>query len=217
MNLFYALWCAFIFANAAHCESNRTDTLEECKKIECPVYEVVEKKKAYEIRKYPAYKVALVLSTEVKGFLNARQCNYFKLYRYQRGNNANHHSFPMVYPFTSVLFVKKWTASKKVKEVVLEDKFKMAFYLPKALAKPPKPLDKSIEIVDIPERLVYAVSSQGHANPRKIIAIQEKLRDALTAAKVDFDWTKFGVMEYNRIDILWGRHFDVCYNNVKLY
>lgn len=40
-----------------------SDVLKECQTSECPEYEVVEKKEHYEIRKYPAYKAAVVQHT----------------------------------------------------------------------------------------------------------------------------------------------------------
>lgn len=185
----------------------------ECEKSECPDYQVIEKKENYEIRKYPAYKGALV-ETKGKNFIHARKSNFFKLYRYQQGNNDKHHSFPMVYPFVNIFAVKTWTSGEEVKEEVVKDEFGMAFFIPKDLHEsPPQGLSEKDNVVniDIPEKTAYVVSFPGFANPDTISKLQKKLHDDLTADGVDFDHGKFYVTEYNKINQLWGRHNDIGY------
>lgn len=192
-----------------------SDVLKECQKFECPEYEVVEKKENYEIRKYPAYKAAVV-RTKGLSFIKARSKNFFKLYRYQQGGNDKHHSFPMVYPFVTLFTVKKWKSGDEEKEEVLDKDFKMAYFIPKALHDdPPKPVHEKDEVVlaESPARTLYAVSFPGHATSWKVKELQQKLKASLIADGVDFDHSSFGVMEYNKWNELWGRHNDLVYSS----
>merc|ERR1719309_953705 len=180
---------------------------------ECPEHEILATKENYEVRKYPAYQSAIV-SSKGLGYIKARRANFFKLYRYQQGNNELHHSFPMVYPMVTEVNVKTWTAGEEKKEVIVEDQFQMRFFIPKKLHdNPPKGLSEkdAVSIDEVPELTAYVKSFPGFANKGLVFKMAKELHDALKADGVAFDHSKFYIGEYNKINQLWGRHNHIAY------
>merc|ERR1712002_518887 len=171
MRLLLALGAIIACCNVVH----NTGDLPEFKKYKCADYELVEKKENYEIRRYPAYKMATAFSHGLK-YNEARDKNFYKLLRYIRGKNEKHMHIPLMIPILTIVNKRTW-ANEMNESPVTDDNYGVAYFLPRTLVDPPKGTIKedAIRIVDIGPITAYAVRFPGFLNETHVNTIQQKL------------------------------------------
>ena len=100
-------------------------------------------------------------------YAKARTTNFFKLFRFQQGNNDQNHSFPMVYPTLNRIKMETWTSERGAKkEVPVEDEFVMVFFIPKKLYdNPPKGRSKKDEVSRCIQLSAFTIIHNTHQVP----------------------------------------------------
>jgi len=115
--------------------------------VETIKYEVIRQMGNVEIRRYPKIVVAKVTDPQADAFS--------LLYNFITGNNARKQKVKMTSPVVSEKIA--------MTSPVLSDNNSMAFVMPKELTidTVPEPLDRRVQIVEIPSRTVAAICFSG--------------------------------------------------------
>jgi hypothetical protein len=149
--------------------------------VETVKYEVIREIGKVEIRSYPKMIVA-----RVKDSSDA----FNLLYRFITGENRQKAKVKMTSPVVS--------QQVEMTSPVLSETGAMAFVMPKeyTLETTPEPLDKHVEIVEIPARLIAALCFSGGWSEAHFEKETQKLLDALAEAKIKTKGNVF-TMLYN--------------------
>ena len=153
-------------------------------RVEQTDYTVVEKKKGYEIREYPAH---IVAQTTVQGLSSGSMGNGFSIVAgYIFGGNTKKESIAMTAPvFAQKGEEKKISESIAMTAPVLAtqegDSQTISFGMPRnyTMETLPTPNDPRVKIVMIPAKKYAVIRFAGYRSDTRIKNMQEKLRLAL--------------------------------------
>ena len=129
--------------------------------IEKAKYEVVENELDFEIRKYAPQ---IVAETFVEGdFEDVGNEGFRRLYDYISGNNRKKQSISMTAPVTQEVESQKVAMTAPVNQVKADNKWRITFLMPSeySIDELPEPLDKRVNLIEDPERLVVAIKYSG--------------------------------------------------------
>ena len=149
-------------------------------RVENTEYSVVESKKEYEIRLYPAH---IVAQTVVKGEYRYALNQGFRIIAgYIFGGNTKKESIAMTAPV-----IEKGTTSESiamtapVMATVEGESHTIAFGMPRSytLETLPTPNDSRIQIVTIPEKKMAVIRFSWGRSAERILQKKQELRDAL--------------------------------------
>jgi hypothetical protein len=152
-------------------------------------YEIVRKIGEVEIRHYPRIIIAKVSNSEID--------NFGLLFRFISGSNIQKKKVKMTSPVVS----QEASQEIKMTSPVLTDfsnEGYMAFVMPQDfdIESTPQPLDKRVEIEEIPERNVAVLRFSGSWSEDRFEAKKKQLIDELASAKIKLKGKVF-TMLYN--------------------
>lgn len=209
MSLLAVASLAFIMADAAPVSRYYGE-------YEAVPYEVLNKTKDYEIRRYPTFRYAEASETGV-GMMTANGRNFRKLFGYISGRNEAQQKIPMTVPVLQPLH-------KDENGGYVED-YSMMFWLPsKFQESPPKPTkaEKStdqVEIIEWGDEVVYVRTYSWWAFETLIRYNENKLRQSLEEnglkAGIDYDPTTVYSASYNSPWQIFGRQNDVMFAKIQ--
>ena len=136
-----------------------------------PQYTVVSQTEAYEVRRYKIRTVAeVIFDTDNSGFR--------VLFDYISGANLGSRKLEMTVPVTQSEKIDMTVPVTQSKE---NGKMIMRFFLPSAYSKQnaPKPIDKRVRIIDLPEQYFGVISYSGFASGSNFDKHNQELRAAL--------------------------------------
>ena len=145
-----------------------------------PRFRVLEQDGAFELREYAPY---LVAETRVEAsFTDAGNVAFGRLFRYISGNNVAQQKIAMTAPVTQSRG-EKIAMTAPVSQTLDGTAFRVAFALPSSytLASAPKPLDPTIEIREVPARLVSCWRYSGRWTESNYREHESQLRAAIKA------------------------------------
>nr|QOL01270.1 putative extracellular protein TR9_073a [Trebouxia lynnae] len=146
-----------------------------CHDLDCPLYDLLNKTDAYEVRKYQSGRW---VSTHADGLAYEQgvAVGFQRLFKYISGNNEGKKKVDMTSPVTVQTTPGQGPACKS--------DFLVSFFLPfKYQEKPPKPADSSIFFTDVPEITMYVAQHGGMIGNDKIIAA--KIAELVSELKDD--------------------------------
>ncbi len=151
--------------------------------IEEPEFRLLTQDGAFELREYSAY---LVAETHVEAsFTSAGNIAFQRLFRYISGNNVSQQKIAMTAPVTQSRGEKgeKIAMTAPVSQVADGAAYRVAFTLPSTyeLATAPKPLDPTIEILEVPARLIACWRYSGRWTDANYRDNEQRLRTAIQA------------------------------------
>jgi hypothetical protein len=151
--------------------------------IEEPTFRVLTQDGAFELREYSAYVVA---ETRVEAsFTSAGNIAFQRLFRYISGNNVSQQKIAMTAPVTQSRGEKgeKIAMTAPVSQVADGAAYRVAFTLPTqyTLKTAPKPLDPTIEIREVPARLIACWRYSGRWTDANYRENEQQLRAAIKA------------------------------------
>lgn len=148
--------------------------------IEEPEFRVLAQDGAFELREYAAFVVA---ETRVEAdFTSAGNIAFGRLFRYLSGDNVSRQKIAMTAPFTQSRG-EKISMTAPVSQTAVGAAFRVAFTLPSQYTPEtaPKPLDPTIEILEVPARLVACWRYSGRWTEANYRENEQKLRSAIKA------------------------------------
>lgn len=149
-------------------------------RVEKTEYSVVEAKKAYEIRLYPAH---IVAQTTVKGSYNEALNDGFRIVAgYIFGGNTKKQSIAMTAPVVEKKSTSESIAmTAPVVATVEGESHTIAFGMPKSytLETLPTPNDSRVELVTIPEKKMAVISFSWYRTDARVQSKKQELLDAL--------------------------------------
>ena len=163
--------------------------------IEKPVYTVIEKEGAFEIRQYPAM---LVAETVVDAdFKEAGNIAFRRLFDYISGNNRKQESIAMTAPVTQTDTSEKIAMTVPVNQQQTEGNYAVSFVMPSkyTLETLPEPLDKTVVIKELPAQKMAVMRYSGTWSQKRYEAKKTALeaflqKKGLTAAG-DPVWARY--------------------------
>jgi len=160
--------------------------------IEKPDYEVLEKEKQLELRKYADIPVA----SAPMGGMGERNDSFRKLFRYIQGNNAAKQKIEM----TSPVFMEPGAGEEAAPQAG-----RMSFMIPATVAKKgaPEPGGQEVNLDKIPGGKFAVIRFSGHRSEAKRTAAVEALK-AWVARK---GWTSSGEPFFAYYDPPWTPEF----------
>ncbi|CAH9091029.1 unnamed protein product [Cuscuta epithymum] len=102
-----------------------------CKRIECPVYDVIESGKDYEIRRYSSAMWMSTAPIDDTSLVKATQTGFIRLFDYISGDNTYHKKVEMTAPVITEVKPSDGPFCKSL--------FVVSFYVPKANQQDPPP------------------------------------------------------------------------------
>ena len=174
-----------------------------CHGFDCPKFSVVEKKGAYEVRKYePSKWVGTTISS--MNWTSALNEGYSRLYKYRIGENQGGIKLPMATPVAAKIVPGQGPAC--------ESNFTILFFVPfKYQSSTPVPTDSQVAVVDLPALTAYVASFSGFETELKL---QEEASDfdlALENDKREFIKDYYFTAEYDSPDQKTDRHNEVWF------
>jgi hypothetical protein len=172
--------------------------------VEKPRYEVLDKKKGYEIRRYPAYVVAQVaLEGDSRTAMNR---GFRPLADYIFGNNVSQDKIAMTSPVTQ----EPAATEEKGEKIAMTSPVTMepgestqmvSFILPSeySLADLPKPKNEAVQLKEVPSRVVAVRRFSWTGNDTHMKEQEAKLREKLAADGIEV----VGPPTYARYDPPW--------------
>ena len=149
-------------------------------RVETTEYSVIESKKDYEIRLYPAH---IVAQTVVKGpYRQALNQGFRIIARYIFGGNTKKQSIAMTAPVVEQSASSESIAmTAPVMATVEGESHTIAFGMPRSytLATLPTPNDSRIELVTIPEKKMAGIRFSWGRSDARVQAKKHELMDAL--------------------------------------
>jgi len=141
---------------------------------ETPKYEVIDRQKDIEIRRYPGYIKAEAV-VEGRNYKTAIERGFNILAGYIFGDNVARQKIDMTTPVQAQQAEK--IAMTTPVTVTLTDKYVVAFIMPAKylLETLPVPNNQNIRFSEVPEHTVAAISFTGYFNQDKINKNKEKL------------------------------------------
>ena len=146
-----------------------------------PKYKLLQKQGNFELREYEPYIVAQV---KVPGnFNNSVYAGFGILADYIFGNNISRSKIAMTAPVAQELKSEKIAMTAPVAQELAGDEFKITFALPAdlTLENAPKPVNKDIKLIALPQRRVAVIRFSGYANEgnsKKRIAELQKILES---------------------------------------
>ncbi len=129
--------------------------------IEKAAYSVLEKKGAFEIRRYEP---CIIAETVVESnFQNAGNIAFSRLFNYISGQNRKKESIAMTAPVNQKAASEKIAMTAPVSQQKVENNWSVSFLMPSkyTMKTIPEPLDSSVVIKEIPARKMAAVRYSG--------------------------------------------------------
>jgi hypothetical protein len=148
--------------------------------IEEPAFRVLAQDGAFELREYSPYVVA---ETRVQAsFASAGNIAFGRLFRYISGNNVSQQKIAMTAPVTQSRG-EKIAMTAPVSQVADGAAYRVAFTLPSqyTLETAPQPLDPSVEILEVPARLMACWRYSGRWTEASYRDSEQQLRAAIQA------------------------------------
>jgi hypothetical protein len=144
--------------------------------IEQPVYTILVKDEAFEVRWYPPMIIALAEENDLRGY-----SGFSRIFEYISGNNAKQEKIAMTSPVINTLDEHAMTT---------------AFVMPKAydLSTLPQPQSGRLALVEKPSRTLAALRFSGHVNARIIAQKTSELQVWIR----DHGYTAIGSIELAR-------------------
>jgi hypothetical protein len=146
--------------------------------IEEPAFRLIEQDGSYELREYQP---CLVAETRVEaGFQSAGNIAFGRLFRYISGKNAGWQKIAMTAPVTQSRG-EKIPMAAPVSKSADGDAFRVAFVVPSKYTRDtvPTPLDRSVEIREVPARLVACWRYSGRWTESRYLRSERRLREAI--------------------------------------
>jgi len=178
-------------------------------KYSCPQYEILEKNKDYEVRRYPTYKFAQSRVTGASYFI-ASNVNFMRLFHYIFGHNDEGKRVPMTVPVL--------TPIEQDEDGDFKKDFAMMFWLPEKYqceGCAPTPKKNDVEIVTVEEKIVYVRTFSWYTYETSIKFNEMKLKASLEKAGLvageDFEDKKMIVATYNEPTHVFGRTNEVMF------
>jgi glutathione peroxidase len=162
--------------------------------IEQVPYTVLEKYDAIELREYKPYVLA---QTRVEGtFDNAGNDAFNRLFKYISGNNRSKQSIAMTAPVNQQAASQKIAMTAPVNQQKAGDAFLVSFVMPAefTLETLPEPLDKQVELKQIPGHVAAAITYSGSWEQKNYLTHKTKLEQFMG----DKGWTADGEPVYAR-------------------
>ena len=179
-------------------------------------YEVINKTKDFEVRRYPSFRYAEARETGV-GMSTAGSRNFRKLFSYISGNNEEKQKIPMTVPVILPL--------QKAPSGAYAEDFSMMFWLPKKYqSSPPEPskaekLKDQVLITTWGERIAYVRTYGWWAFESLVRYNENKLRQSLEEngirGGVDYDPSMVYSASYNSPWQIFGRQNDVMFMQMQ--
>ena len=161
----------FVFCLASILFGRDVQAIEETK------YKVIESEGDFELRQYPSYVVA---ETLVEGdFSKVGNEAFRRLAGYINGQNRRKQTIPMTAPVSQEAGSVKIPMTAPVNQERAGEKWRITFLMPAqyTLETLPEPLDSRVELREVPERLVAALTYSGTWSKRRYAEKQEPLME----------------------------------------
>lgn len=148
--------------------------------VEQVQYSVLEKDGAFELREYQPYVIA---QTRVEGsFSQVGNEAFNRLFRYISGDNRTKQSIAMTAPVNQQKASQKIAMRAPVNQQKAGDAYLVSFVMPAefTLETLPDPLDKQVELVQIPGHLAASITYSGSWDQTNYLAHKAKLEQYMT-------------------------------------
>lgn len=131
--------------------------------IETPEYEVVYEDGNLEYRLYQTYIAAETLVDDSSSYRGASNEGFMRLFRYITGNNNSQVKIAMTAPVQQEMASEEISMTAPVQRAETDSGWRVAFMLPSkySMETAPLPLDKRINLREIPSQLMAVVRYSG--------------------------------------------------------
>uniref|UniRef100_A0A0D6QVY1 Heme-binding protein 2 n=1 Tax=Araucaria cunninghamii TaxID=56994 RepID=A0A0D6QVY1_ARACU len=119
-----------------------------CNSIECPVYEVIDQGKEYEIRRYNNTVWMSTSPIQNISFVAATRNGFLRLFEYIQGKNEKHAEIPMTAPVLTDIFPSRGP--------FCESSFVVSFYVPESFQESPPKAEEGLGLAETRWDVRYA-------------------------------------------------------------